>query len=243
METLSREKRVNAARASLVHAIRHTFKPGECLPSERELAEKLGISRNTLREALETLRASGILLRRWGLGTFVNANVGLIETSLSELKPIPDIISASGQQCDMAGFAYRKCDGEGEAAIRKCLQLDAPVELWELERVYLADGVPVIYLRDYLPSLINGLAVDPALFKRDMLSFLEEQCHVHLEYTITFVEPVLADEMIGDRLSIAMGAPILLTRQIAYTEEGVPLLYTEGYQRTDKLSFHIVRRR
>lgn len=241
METLSREKRVSAARNSLMGAIRREFQPGECLPSERELAEKLGVSRNTVREALESLRASGILLRKWGLGTFVNANVGLIETSLSELRPIPEIIRDSGHRCEMTGFEYRRY--EGDAPIRNCLQLDPAIQVWELERVYLADGEPVIYLRDYLPSVINGAKVDLGSFERDMLSFLEEQCGVRLEYTITFVEPVLPDETIKKKLSIATGTPILLTKQIAYTDDGTPSLYTEGYQRTDKLSFHIVRRR
>ncbi|MFZ5925294.1 MAG: GntR family transcriptional regulator [Bacillota bacterium] len=241
MEPINRQSRSSAARSSLKGAIRREFQPGACLPSERELAQKLGVSRNTMREALESLRASGILLRKWGLGTFVNPNAALIETSLSELRPIPEIVRDSGYRCQMKGFLYRKYDGP--APIWSCLQLDPGIPIWELERVYLVDEEPAIYLRDYVPTVLNGVQLDPAAFKEDMITFLREQCGISLDYTITFVEPVLADEIVQGKLAVSGQVPLLLTKQIGYTDEGRTLLYTEGYQRTDKLSFHIVRRR
>jgi GntR family transcriptional regulator, transcriptional repressor for pyruvate dehydrogenase complex len=57
--------------------------PGSRLPPERELAEKLGVSRNTVREALKRWEALGIILRKKGSGTFLQADVGINDSFLS----------------------------------------------------------------------------------------------------------------------------------------------------------------
>ncbi|KTS17042.1 FadR/GntR family transcriptional regulator (plasmid) [Pantoea dispersa] len=57
--------------------------PGSRLPPERELAEKLGVSRNTVREALKRWEALGIIVRKKGSGTFLQAEVGLHDSFLS----------------------------------------------------------------------------------------------------------------------------------------------------------------
>ncbi|WMQ74358.1 MAG: Pyruvate dehydrogenase complex repressor [Sodalis sp.] len=52
-----------------------TLRPGEKLPSERELAKQFDVSRPSLREAIQRLEAKGLLLRRQGGGTFVQSNL------------------------------------------------------------------------------------------------------------------------------------------------------------------------
>ncbi len=239
--TVEREKRAHIALSELEQIIRRDFRPGDRLPSEQDLAKRLAVSRNTMREALENLRINGILVRKWGLGTFVNPNAALIETSLSELAPLPEIIRGSGHQCRMTDLQYREY--AGPISVHGYLSLEPDTKLWELERVYLADDEPVIYLRDYLPSTLNGAKVDLSAFKEDMLAFLHEQCSIILDHTVTHIEPVLPDDNVREKLTLPAGIPLLLTKQVAYSAEGLPLVYTEGFQRTDKLSFHIIRRR
>lgn len=235
------EKRANVIRRRLEQAIRKEFRPGDKLPSEQELARQLGVSRNTTREALENLRASGLLLRKWGIGTFVNPNAVLIETSLTELPPIPDLIRGSGHRCQVRGVQYQRYDGS--SPVREHLRLPPEVEVWLLERTYLADGEPVIYLQDYVPGTLNGARLDFSSFKEDIFTFLQEQCGASLDHTLTYLEAALPDDQVREKLALPRLTPVLLTKQVAYTADGESLLYTEGYQRTDKLSFHLIRHR
>ena len=60
-----------------------SIKPGEKLPAERELAMALGVSRNTVREALKEWEALGIIRKIKGSGTFLNSDVTLNDSNLS----------------------------------------------------------------------------------------------------------------------------------------------------------------
>jgi GntR family transcriptional repressor for pyruvate dehydrogenase complex len=77
------------------------LKPGDQLPSERDLARQLGVSRNTLREALKALKLVGVLEMHQGGGTFINEDINerLIASSfrflaLSEVQEILDLLEA-----------------------------------------------------------------------------------------------------------------------------------------------------
>ena len=62
--------------------IQRDMKPGDRLPTETELAERFGVSRSTLREAMKFLRAENVVVIRQGSGTFVSAGTGIGEDPL-----------------------------------------------------------------------------------------------------------------------------------------------------------------
>ena len=65
--------------------------PGENLPPEPELARQMGVSRSTLREAMRSFEAQGLLMRRQGAGTFVVEKNGVFETGLEVLESLETI--------------------------------------------------------------------------------------------------------------------------------------------------------
>ena len=77
------------ARQYLLNLIENgTFKHGEQLPSEADLAAQLGISRPTLREALHNLEREGIIIRKHGVGTFVSRHTPTLESGLEALESL-----------------------------------------------------------------------------------------------------------------------------------------------------------
>src|SRR5688572_24714442 len=79
----------------LRHAIESgALKPDQALPPERDLADELGVSRITLRKALDGLVGSGLLVRRQGAGTFV---AGRVEKSFSKLTSFSEDMAARGR--------------------------------------------------------------------------------------------------------------------------------------------------
>ncbi len=196
-----------------------------------------------MREALEELRASGLLIRRWGVGTFVSANAGLVRANLSELRPIPELIRDAGHTSRMTDFEYREViRGRLADQARQALGFEEEIPFWEISRVYLADDVPAIYLIDYLPQEINGTPLDPSRFGEDMWSFLQDAWGETLDAAWATIEARRATKRVAEKLKLSQGAPVIFTRQTAYGESGRPLIYSESYTRSDVISQHILRR-
>lgn len=91
--------------------LRGVLRPGEQLPPERELADRLGVSRPSLREALQELQAAGLLLSRQGAGVFVADVLG------SAFSPALIKLFASHDEAFDDALAFRR-DMEGLAAER-----------------------------------------------------------------------------------------------------------------------------
>jgi GntR family transcriptional regulator len=229
------------ARRELQRAVEEELEPGQKMPSEQALAAQLGVSRNTIREALEELETSGLVSRVWGRGTFVSQNIRFLQQSLTELVPLPWIIRRAGLEYGLADFAYSEHDGRGPAHDE--LGLDKSVPLWKISRLLLGDGQPVIYLIDYLPKEQGGVSADPARFGEDMWGFLESQWGFSFDYAVAFFEAVAAVDDARDRLCVEEGTPLAFIKQTAFTQDGGPIVYTESYVRTDVMSLHVVRRR
>ncbi len=62
--------------------------PGAKLPTEPDLAAQMGVSRSTLREAMRSFEAQGLLIRRQGAGTFVVGKSGVFETGIEVLESL-----------------------------------------------------------------------------------------------------------------------------------------------------------
>ena len=81
--------------SELSNLIQNTPK-GSKLPSEPVLAEKLGVSRATLREAMRTFESQGLLRRQQGVGTFVVGPTQVIDTGLEVLESIETLADRMG---------------------------------------------------------------------------------------------------------------------------------------------------
>lgn len=94
------------------------LKPGERLPSEADLSKQLGVSRATLREALRLLEEEKIVIRRHGVGTFINSRP-VFSGGIGELFSVTDAIERQGYVAGDNHFAYslrRTCGGRAEKA-------------------------------------------------------------------------------------------------------------------------------
>ena len=100
------------AHAWLLALIREQgLEPGDRLPSEAELAARLGISRATLREALRLLEEENIILRRQGIGTFVAADQHL-ESGLERLESVLALAVRQGMETQVDNLCVETTEVE-----------------------------------------------------------------------------------------------------------------------------------
>lgn len=220
-----------------------TLLPGTQLPSEPKLAEMLGVSRNTLREAIQSLIAKGVLETRKGIGTFVHVDTRKewpVETGIEELTSTTEMITAAGYTpgCRAYHLATIACPNDVAAA----LSLDAGSRVYRLTRVRLADDQPVIFCTDYLPTdRISAAVMRRFKGHGSLFSFLADQCGLAVTVAWTVISPVLPEGRIAAALAISAHEPILLFRQTHFDGDHQPLIYSENHINSSFIGFHVRR--
>ena len=143
---------------------------GERLPSEPQLAKKLGVSRATLREAMRTFETQGLIRRRQGAGTFVVGQIPVLDSGLEVLESLDTMaqrldlaITVSDMHIDRVYADHELADG---------LKLPLAASLISIRRVVRADGRPVAYLVDTLPEEVLKPEDLPRNFSGSVLDFL-----------------------------------------------------------------------
>jgi GntR family transcriptional regulator len=210
------------------------------LPSEPKLALQLGLSRGTVRQAIEQLAHEGLLVRRHGSGTFINANVLDIPTRLEEVWDFVEMIAESGH---VPGIRHHdlhlSCP---HPSILNILHLPEGEEALTTANVFLADGVPVIYCIDVIPANLVKHAYRNEELQGPVYTFLEQRCSQSVVYNITEVLPVTADEKVARLLECEVGDPLHLFIETGFNENDIPVIYSEEYYRPEYFSFKVVRK-
>ena len=124
--------------------------PGERLGAERELAERLGVSRSTIRAALADLERSGVVRRSRGRGGGIFVAERKIERDLTSLAGLPAYLRRQGFQSDARVLSTATIEADGETAA--ALGLSEPALVLEVVRVRLADGDPISLERALFPA-------------------------------------------------------------------------------------------
>src|SRR5512143_20086 len=100
---------------------------GERLPSEPDLARRLGVSRATLREAMRTFETQGLIRRRQGSGTFVVGLVPVIESGLEVLESLETMAQRMGLAINMGEAVIQRLPADDECAAALELPLGSPL--------------------------------------------------------------------------------------------------------------------
>lgn len=203
---------------------------GENLPGEQRLAENFGVSRVTVRRALEALARDGLIERRAGSGTVVRIN-GVeekpVEMDFTTL--MPQLVEM-GQStvARLLSFSY----GRPPDYVAKALQLENDQRVQIATRVRSADDTPFSHLTTYVPESIarnyseNDLATMP-LFK------LLERSGVQINDAHQSVSAGLAGPDVAEALGVALGSPLLSLRRIVRDIDGNGVEFLSALYRPD----------
>ncbi len=215
------------------------YAPGGRLPSEDELAAEFGVSRATVRTVLAKLAAHGLILRRHGEGTYVNAPAQGAHALFGLTWDFVHLIQSSGFTP-----AIRLLDREIRAATDEeahALAISPGAQLLSLHRVFYADDTPVILANNLFPLEMFRVApeaVDGALHIRDLL---RQACGREIAFAITHIHAVPLPPKAAGPLHRQPETPILALDIAFYGPQSEPLAIGRSYYDDSRLHLSLVQ--
>ena len=202
------------------------------IPSEQELCEKYDVSRITVRKALEELSDIGLLVRRQGKGTFVS--VPSIEMEIKQINSFHDACKSAGRIASTRVLGAREVAASDEDI--KALRLNQGSRVIEVDRIRMADDVPVILERNHF-SMGYSYLLESDL--SGSLYSLLRAYGVEPTQAVHEISLVLADENKAKLLGLDVGSPLLFLHEIIYDQKGRPLHVSHQYIRGDKFTLKL----
>ncbi|WP_174735065.1 GntR family transcriptional regulator [Mesobacillus harenae] len=210
----------------------------EKLPSEFDLAKQLGVSRATLREALRILEEENVIIRRHGVGTFVNAKP-LFTSGIEQINSVTNMIEQAGMKPGTI-FLNSSTTGPTEEDIHR-FSCSPDDEIIVIERVRTANGEPVVYCIDKIPAKI--LPGPFSYEEESIFHMLEVKSNRRISYAMAEIEPIGYHEKISPILECDPETALLVLKQQHFDETDEQILYSVNYFKADKFSFHVLRKR
>lgn len=205
------------------------------LPAEQDLTRALGVSRITVKRAMNELAVAGLVRRQRGIGTVVIYDVaapavkGSFETMIDGLTRMGLETEVQLLDCTV---------GTASPAISEALQLKGGKSVQRIVRLRRLDGEPFSYLVTYIPYDIADGYDDAQLASESLIKLLEQAGHapVEAEQTITATS---AQPAVAANLGVAPGSPLLRIHRIMKDATGRPVQDITAHYRADRFEYHM----
>lgn len=213
---------------------REPFLPGSKLPTERAIAEHLGVSRQTVRHAFGRLERDGLVFRRQGDGTYVSQP--RVEGSLKFLSGFTSELSQRGVRVRSRVLDLRLVTpseaiaGQLGLAARK----DGAVML---RRVRSLDGTPAVLETVWLPADLCSPLLELRMEDRSLYSVLRDALGLVPHRATERLSATILDEFEATELDGRAGDPALLVERRTTDVDGRPIEAVKSLLRADRFSF------
>ena len=205
------------------------LKEGDMIPSENELQQIYGVSRATVRKAIELLVYEGLMDKKKGKGTFVKRRK--IEEQLPVLKSFSEEMSDRDAYKKVISVAYKKAP----SGISTRLKLPPGESVLSLKRLMVVDGIPLGMLHSFIPAKFK-LGVDED-YTKSLYRILEKK-GIRLKEAEQTIEVRMATPDETRLLRLDAPCPTLVIRRLAYSVNHEAVEYVEGVYRGDRYRYN-----
>ncbi|MFC3612301.1 GntR family transcriptional regulator [Lutimaribacter marinistellae] len=210
------------------------FPPGAMLPGEKRLAEQFDVSRVTVRRALDSLAADGLIDRRAGSGTRV-ASTGADQAMSADLTTlIPQLVRMGQHSVRLLSFSY----DAPPATVAQEMGIGPNERVQIAVRVRSAEGQPFSHLTTYVPEDIASNYSEADLASVPLYQLLERS-GVVVESAHQTVSATLASPEVARALEVSTGAGLLSLRRIVRDENGRAVEYLSALYRSDRFKLEM----
>ena len=215
------------------------LRPGATIGSEAALTKRFGVSRVTLRQAIALLVDQGIVSRRHGKGTFVEA--APLDYPLDALVGTTQVFSALGREwrSEVASLQTTRA-GEDTARL---LQLRPTDRVTRITRVDYAgrDALAVAHIQ--LPETVGKKLGIRDIEAKPLYPLLSEKAGERADLAHQTMRAAAASREVSSLIGIDEGAPVMVVSRVTHNSNGRPIEYSEVYFRADSIRFLISLRR
>lgn len=209
------------------------FKNGAFLPKEVELANRLGVSRNTIRQATNKLEYEGLLIRKKGVGTKV-AGQKPLSTGLDHWYSFTEEMRERGIQVENLSVKAELVVPEEK--VRRFFNIPANKKVLKLSKLKGSGNEPIVYFESYFHPRV-GISTDDD-FSIPLYTLLEQKFGVLVVRSNEHISATLAGDL-AKKLKTGTNAPILLRERFVYDPGDRPIEYNLGYYRSDRFTYSI----
>ena len=213
---------------------------GDRIPSERELAERFGISRMTVRKALNQLVDAGHLERRGTAGTFLPEPAVVRPLSKRVSTAISEVVGQAGHKPGARLLFFEQAQADANIARRLHLDEGAPVIV--IKRLRLSDAVPFCVETSYLPQYrVPGLVAADVFAAPSLYALLRERFGMTFATSDFHVSVASAPDTEAELLGLSPGIGALVMRSTVYDRDGQPAEFLISWNHPDRVAFESLR--
>ena len=202
---------------------------GQAIPSERRLSTELGVSRLTLRAALDELVREGYLVRRHGSGTFVSEPKIAQQLTLTSFT---EDMRRRGMVADSRTISLDNVHAGPQVA--RALNISPADRVFQIRRLRLADDAPMALETLHVPvSLVPGLTA-AQLEHASWYELLEDRYNVVIASGLQTIEPTVTNEEESALLSVPLHSPAFLFERTSQTPDERMVEFVRSIYRGDR---------
>ncbi|MGA4718633.1 GntR family transcriptional regulator [Fictibacillus nanhaiensis] len=214
------------------------WRPSQLIPTEQELMKQFGVSRTTIRQAINMLVADGLLEKQQGKGTVVKPQQ--LVGSLRRLKGFAEEVMEKGQ---VPHSKVLRAEFSDSLFLEKTkLGLNEDEKVLVIERIRFANNVPIALERSCWPESIGKLLMKHDLDTAKFYSILEED-NILLKRAEEKISAINATMAEADVLGIRAGEALLEMTRLSFGLNDKPIEYTKTRYRSDQYHYDIELRR
>ena len=216
------------------------LKPGDKLPTVVEFCELYGVSKITVKRAIEQITEEGLITSRRGSGTYVKDAAGF-----------PGKAFYQGKNDRAQGFSYEHRGQKVSSVVYDFSIVNPPAEVatqlgiaeddfaYHVVRVRCVDEQPIVIEYTYMP-----LELIPGLKKKDLYasiySYIRDTCGLKITSFHRTIRAVAATAEEAERLDVEPGSPLLELNQIGFLDSGAAFEYSISRNVGDRFELHNV---
>ena len=215
------------------------YKSGEQLALEREMCEQYGVSRITIKKAVDQLVKEGLVVKRRGSGTFVKSlgNEEVHDISMAnQFTGFSKVFEGHKVATRIIRFDIIHPSPE----VAEKLNITTDDFVYDIVRLRKVDGEPVVIEYTNMPiELIPGIKRE--VLENSIYGYIEGQLHFKIQSAHRFIRALLPTLQEEELLQIEHGTmPILEVEQTAFLDDGRAFEYSKAHHRGDKQVFRVV---
>lgn len=206
------------------------YQQGKLLPNEVQMASSLGISRNTLRQAINKLVFEGLLIRKKGVGTIVTKSV---DSKANNWKSFSQEMKTKG--INIVNYDIELKWLVPEIEILQFFGLKEGSKVLKMERLRGSDSGPFVFFISYFHPRIGLTGQED--FNRPLYNIMEEDYSVTVKISQEEITATAANKEMADKLEMNFGEPILKRKRFVFDPGRRPIEFNIGYYRADSFVY------